>query len=193
MPGVATQFVRVVGDMNDLSTAQAQIGGSPGFSLYPELFLRYRVTGLKIKFTPLLNSRATDGTTVPPETLLAYVNGGPLINSPQANSIPEQRWCKYKPINNWQVGGNTKSVSLYLSTVKAAGADRTVANDLDYTGTTIAASPWYNAPNLLIPMEYGICALKGANLNYQAGEKICDYLVTYTYYVTFWERRPITV
>lgn len=193
MPGAASQFVRVTGSINDLSVAQAAIGGSPGYSLYPELFNRYRVTGLKIKFTPLLNSRATDGTTVPPESLIAFVNGGPLINSPQANSVPEQRWCKYKPINNWQVGGATKSVSLYLSTLKTAGADRTAANDMDYTATTIAASPWYNAPVISIPFEYGICALKGSNLNYKAGEKICDYLVTYTYYVSFWDRRPITI
>lgn len=192
MPGAATQAVRITGSINDLSTAQATVGGSPGFSFYPQLFARYRVTGLKLKFTPLLNGRATDGTTIPPETLLAFINGGPLTSSTQANNVPEQRWCKYKPINNWQFGGATKSVSLYLSTLKTAGADRTAANDLDYTSTCITTTPYYNGPNVLIPYEYGICAMKGANLSYLSGEKICDYLITYTYYVTFWDRRPIT-
>lgn len=194
MEGAPAQFIRKTIAMNDLSTVLVNFGNSPGFSWYPQLFQNYRVTGLKMKFTPLINTReaADPLVTLAPETLLAFINAGDgLAINPQANSVPEQRWCKYKPLNNWLAGGATKSVSLYMSTMKLAGGDRTVANSVNYTGECSAITPYYTQPDTVLNCEYGVCALKGSNLSYANGDKICDYLITLTYYVTFWGRRPL--
>lgn len=186
------QYVRVEGEMNDLSETLVDLGNAPGYSWYPQLFQNYRVTGLKIKFTPVINPLTSEGNTLPPQSLIAYINAGDgLSSNPAVNTLPEQRWCRYKYLNSWFQGGPTKSVSLYMSTNKLAGGDRTTSSSVTYTGTCTATTPYYSTVESQLHYEYGICTLNGANFIGPAGAKICDYMVTYTYYVTFWGRRPI--
>lgn len=192
VPSPAAEFVRVEGIVNDLSTTLVAMGNSPGFSWYPQLFQQYRVTGLKIRFTPILNPIDNAGATLAPQGMIAYINAGQnLAPNPSVSSLPEQRWCRYKPINSWFMGGSTKSVSLYMSVNKLAGGDRTTANDIDYTGTTITSTPWYSAVPEHLNFEFGITSLNDGNFLGPATNKLCDYMVTYTYYVTFWGRRPL--
>lgn len=192
VPSPSAEFVRQVGPVNDLSGTLALMGNSPGYSWYPQLFENYRVTGLKIRFTPIINTLNNEGATLPPQGMIAYINAGPtLAANPSVSSLPEQRWCRYKPINSWYTGGPTKSVSLYMSVQKLAGGDRTTATDLEYTGECQSTTPYYGAVVNTVNYEWGITTLNDGNFIGVATDKLCDYMVTYTYYVTFWNRRPL--
>lgn len=172
---------------NDLAQAETIGVGTPGFTVYPTLFQNYRVTGIKIRFTPMLH--AAESSQGPVTAFILGSDG--VFMSPNIFNIPEQRWCVYKNLNNWQTGGQTKSLSLYLSTVKVAGADRTTINDDDYTGTCNTASPFYNPVPKQLGAQFGLLNTDGANWPGGVGKLLTTNLISYTYYVTFWGRRSI--
>lgn len=185
----AVQYVRTSGTLNDLSGVITNIGSCPGFTIYPQLFNNYRVTGMKVTLTPMIDP---DSSVNVPEPMTAYINGGNgLLASPDVGSIPEQRWARYKNINCWLSGGSNRTVANYLSVYKLAGADRTVASDVDYTGTTLTTSPWYTAPAKGVSYEYGIVSASGSNWQTPTGDRLCTFQVNITWYVTFWGRRNL--
>lgn len=186
--GPNTQFVQVTGAFNDLATAETVFGTCPGFTVYPTLFQNYRVTGCKIRFMPIYGDSVTGNYES-----IAYVMGSDgILASPTVSTLPEQRWCSYRVMNQFQTGGAVKPVSLYLSTMKVAGADRSIANDDDYTGTTNLTAPFYNAVPEQLGFQFGLCALNGSNLTASyLPAPLAKYMVSFTYYVTFWGRRSI--
>lgn len=178
-------FVQTTGAFNDLAQAEAAFTACPGFTVYPTLFQNYRVTGLKIRFTPMYNPASAYAAT-------GFVCGGDgILATPSISNLPEQRWAVYKNLNNWGTGGAVKSLSLYLSTVKVGGADRSIATDDNYTSTTNTSAPYYNAVPQQLGFQYGLVATNGTNF-VSGGTHLCDYMVSFTYYVTFWGRRSIT-
>lgn len=180
-------FVQQTGAFNDLSQAESAFTACPGFTVYPTLFSNYRVTGVKIRFTPMMHpATAAQG----PAT--AFIMGGDgVLLTPSIATAPEQRWISYKTLNNWQTGGATKSLSLYLSTMKVGGADRTIANDQDYTSTCNTSAPFYNAVPEQVAFQFGLLNTSGALWPGTGGALLCTYMVSFTYYVTFWGRREI--
>lgn len=182
-----TSFVQNVGAFNDLAAAESTFGACPGFFVYPTLFQNYRVTGLKIRFTPMMNP---DNADQGPATAFILGSDG-ILSNPSIATIPEQRWCTYKNLNNWYTGGQTKSLSLYLSTMKVGGGDRTIANDDQYTSTTNTSSPYYNAVPSQLGYQYGLLNCTNTIWPGTVGNNLCVFTVTFTYYVTFWGRRSI--
>lgn len=182
-------FVQQTGAFNDLSQAETAFTACPGFTVYPTLFRNYRVTGVKIRFTPMMHpATAAQG----PATAFIMGGDGVLLN-PSIATAPEQRWITYKTLNNWQTGGTTKSLGLYLSTMKVGGADRTIANDQDYTSTCNTTSPFYNAVPEQVAFQFGLLNTSGALWPGTGGALLCTYMVSFTYYVSFWGRREILV
>ena len=169
-------YVQATGAFNDLSQAENDYSNCPGFFIYPTLFNKYRVTGVKIRFTPMSLTGVNIG----------YIMGSNgILTAPTMDTLPEQRWCRYKPLNFYTGGGTTKSISMYLSSVKVAGGDRTTSNDEDYTSTTNTSAPYYNAVPNQIGYQYGVMSVDGNALSGQ----VANYIISMTYYVTFWDRR----
>lgn len=177
-------FIQVTGAFNDLNQAATAFGACPGFQVYPTLFQNYRVTGVKIKLTPFVNAGG--------QGVVGYIMGGDgILAAPAMSTLPEQRWAKYKVLTQYAQGGFNKSISNYLSTMKIAGADRTVANDIQYTSTTNTSAPFYNNVPEQLGFQFGILMVSGSN--FAAATNYADYMLEFTYYTTFWGRRNILV
>lgn len=175
-------FIQVNGAFNDLNQAATAFGTCPGFDVYPTLFQNYRVTGVKIKLTPFVNAGGLG--------VVGYVMGvDGILSNPSMSTLPEQRWAKYKVLTQYAQGGSNKSISNYLSTMKIAGADRTVANDIDYTGTTNTSAPFYNTVPEQLGFQFGILFVNGTN--FTIATPYADYMLEFTYYTTFWGRRNV--
>lgn len=180
-------FVQITGAFNDLASAESAFTACPGFTVYPTLFQNYRVTGVKIRFTPMMNpATAAQG----PATGFIMGSDGILTN-PTIATLPEQRWVTYKNLNNWAAGGQTKSLSLYLSTMRVGGGDRTIANDEEYTSTCNDTAPFYNAVPEQLGFQFGLLNTSGALWPGTGGATLATYMLSFTYYVTFWGRRSI--
>lgn len=163
--------------MNDLSDIESKFGAVPGFTIYPLLFQNYRVTGVKINFTPI-----TDNAL-----LLGFTYAGDLMPAITTNTLTENRWSSWKPLGNVNTGGPTKRISRYYSVVAVGGGDRTIANDDTWTGDTNNSAPFYNQPPERVSAYFGVTPIvtlpSTANI---------PYIVTLTVYVTYWNRRPVT-
>lgn len=172
--------VDVSGPFNDLNAAETQWTTCPGFDVYPKQFKNYRVTGVKVRFTPKILDTSTGAS------YMGFILGSDTGYLGIAyNTLPEQRWVRYKPLNNYLSGGSTKSLSLYLSTLKVGGADRTIAIDEDYTSTTNTSAPYYNSVPKQLVMQFGILSDNST----QFDGHVCNYTAQLTYYVTFWGKR----
>lgn len=173
--------------MNEMISTTGQ---APGMAEYAQLFQNYRISGVKFRFTPIMDLRVqeTAGNEVVPAAFI-YAGDGLLVN-PSVSNIPEQRWAVYKVLNNWRTGGAVKSVSMYVSAMKVAGGDRTVSNDIEYTGTCNTTAPYYNPPNAQLGFQIGVFDIAGGNL---VAARMGEYILTATTYVTFWGRRSLNV
>lgn len=182
--GVPQQYVQTVGAFNDLAQAETAFGACPGFTVYPTLFQNYRVTGVKIRYTPLVNANTPDRNSI------QFVMGSDgVLLTPSLRTLPEQRWCKYTASPNFG-GGPFRSTSLYLSTSKVGGADRSINVDEQYTSTTNTSAPFYNVVPQQLGFQYGL--VNGSESNYTPNITIGSYMLSMTYYVSFWGRRTIT-
>lgn len=163
--------------MNDLSDIEIKIGTSPGFTFYPLLFQNYRVTGVKIAFTPI-----TDNAL-----LIGYTYAGPAMTVTRTNTLAENRWSSWKPLGNVNTGGPTKRITRYYSVMAVGGGDRTIANDDTWTGDTNLVSPYHTQPAERISAYFGVTPIVALPSAVNV-----PYIVTLTVYVTYWNRRPIT-
>lgn len=172
----------------DLAHAQTVFTSCPGFLDYGRLFSRYRVTGIKVRFTPVWNDVAAGGTGIVP---CAYMEAhGPNdVPNPSISVMPERRWGRWKPLNNWENGGGTKGISMYYSIPKVVGPDRIVINDAAYTGTiTTAEPPVYVTPTNGGDMSVRMGIMSAGGDNIPAGT-YGSYILTATYYTTLWTRK----
>lgn len=133
-----------------------QFGSCPGLSTLANQFLRYRIRGIKVKYTiyPVKTDPATH------EPVFFYVNAQPAGTSindndqgpvppfptPNIAITPEQRWAKYTPVKFPMAGAAPTRLTVYYSVNKVFGPDAVVKNDESFTGQLRTASPyWDNA------------------------------------------------
>lgn len=89
-------------------------GSCQGFREWARQYERWQVLGIKIKVTPFISG----DTDVP---LVAYIMGHVDdfdLKARSVETIPEQRWCRYRFLTNWAAGGRVKSVSAYFNRSK---------------------------------------------------------------------------
>lgn len=181
-----------------------QFGNCPGLSTLASQFLRYRIRGIKVKYTiyPLKTDPATH------EPVFFYVNAQPAGTSIQANdqgpippfptpnifTTPEQRWAKCAPVKFPMAGASPTRLSVYYSVNKVFGPDAVVKNDESFTGQLKTVSPyWDNVPGAHpvhgIWIQHGVFTISN---NPTAVEQKYVFVRQATLYVEFFGRRVQT-
>lgn len=181
-----------------------QFGNCPGLSTLANQFLRYRIRGIKVKYTiyPIKTDPATH------EPVFFYVNAQPAGTSIQANdqgptppfptpnifNTPEQRWAKYAPVKFPMAGAAPTRLSVYYSVNKVFGPDAVVKNDESFTGQLKTVSPyWDNVPGAHpvhgIWIQHGVFTISN---NPAAVEQKYVFVRQATLYVEFFGRRVQT-
>lgn len=190
-PGGTSFFTTNTLRFIDLADAETRFGSCPGFIDYARLFKIYRVTGCKVRFTPIWNDVGAGGAGVVPCAFIQawrFTDASDTPPDPAVASLPEQRWSVWRPLNNWEAGGNTKGMKLYVTPTKVCGPDITVPTQSTFVGVTNETSPFYSTPTAgnTALMRYGVFSMGGTTI--PAGS-YGSYLVTVTYYTTMWGRR----
>lgn len=119
-------------------------------ALAAQIFRRYRCKGVAatITVTPFWDTLVQPGVSEQTRRymLCAWANAeaiptggnasGPTM-FPFANIIPEQRWKKYRVIQQgWIYGGKPTKLRFYFNVNKVYGPDRIVKGDVNFTGQT---------------------------------------------------------
>ncbi|AUM62014.1 capsid [uncultured virus] len=179
-------------------------GNCPGLSTLANQFLRYRIRGIKVKYTiyPIKTDSATH------EPVFFYVNAqsagtsiqesdqGPVPPFPAATifNTPEQRWAKYAPVKFPMAGASPTRLTVYYSVNKVFGPDAVVKNDESFTGQLRTTFPyWDNAagthPVHGIWIQHGVCTISN---NPTTVEQKYVYVMQATLYTEFFGRRVMT-
>jgi len=181
-----------------------QFGNCPGLSTLATQFLRYRIRGIKIKYT--IYPKNVDPATHEP--VFFYVNAqaagtsiqasdqGPIPPFPSQTiwNTPEQRWAKYVPVKFPMAGASPTRLSVYYSVNKVFGQDAVVKNDESFTGQLKTAAPyWDNAagahPVHGIWIQHGVSTI--SNLQVNAAQHYV-YVMQAIVYAEFFGRRVMT-
>jgi len=179
-------------------------GNCPGLSTLATQFLRYRIRGIKIKYT--IYPRSTDPATHEP--VFFYVNAqaagtsigesdqGPIPPFPTQNifNTPEQRWAKYAPVKFPMAGAAPTRLTVYYSVNKVFGPDSVVKNDESFTGQLKTTLPyWDNVPGAHpvqgIWIQHGVSTL--SNIPTTVVQNY-TYVMQATLYTEFFGKRVMT-
>ena len=179
-------------------------GNCPGLSTLANQFLRYRIRGIKVKYT--IYPKQTDPATHEP--VFFYVNAQPAGTSIQEHHLgptppfpapsitvtPEQRWAKYAPVKFPMAGAAPTRLTVYYSVNKVFGQDAVVKNDESFTGQLKTTSPyWDNAigshPVQGIWIQHGVSTISN---NPVTVEQKYVYVMQATLYTEFFGKRVIT-
>lgn len=173
--------------INDGSSWFNTYGASPGVTAACQAFQQYKLRGLKIKHTywPLApNSQPLCGWTLAAQQSLALT-----AVTPDVQSIPEQRWGKYRTLSFPGQGTRPTSMTTYYSAHKVWGPDRTETNSVNFTSNTLLASPFFGTPNAGPFYDMGIFVMNGQ----PATATITVAIKTeVTAYFQFWAKRSLT-
>ena len=180
------------------------LGNCPGLSTLATQFLRYRIRGIKIKYT--IYPQKTDPATHEP--VFFYVNAqaagtsiqesdqGPIPPFPTQNifNTPEQRWAKYAPVKFPMAGAAPTRLTVYYSVNKVFGPDVVVKNDESFTGQLKTTLPyWDNVPGAHpvhgIWIQHGVSTLSN---NPTTVVQNYTYVMQATLYTEFFGRRVMT-
>ena len=161
------------------------LGSTPGLSTLATQFTKYRIYGIKLKFTAWPSDPA-----VP---VVMYTNAGStpadLITNPNSSNLPEQRWARYKVCSPTTAGARPSTMTVYYSTKKIVGPDVSVKTDLDYTGTLSSGAPYWSVPAPKGPFfEYGAYTMSG--LNPTVAVHII-FKIEATIYAKFWGKKAL--
>lgn len=182
-------YIQTLFSFNDMAAIGGLAGSAPGLSDLATAFTRYRVRGCKIKFTywpdPLQNG-------VP---VVGYFNAaqsvGQILVTPNVSLLPEQRWAKYRVLNQPGTGAKPTSLSVYYSANKVYGPDAVVKNDVSFTGGVGTGLPTtWSSPATAVPCAFGLCTMSGLNPT-AAVSVVCK--VEITPYLELFSKRLITV
>ena len=175
-----------------------------GLSTLATQFLRYRIRGIKIKYT--IYPQKTDPATHEP--VFFYVNAqaagtsigesdqGPIPPFPTQNifNTPEQRWAKYAPVKFPMAGAAPTRLTVYYSVNKVFGPDAIVKNDESFTGQLKTTLPyWDNVPGAHpvqgIWIQHGVSTL--SNIPTTVVQNY-TYVMQATLYTEFFGKRVMT-
>ena len=185
-------------------TLAGVMGDTPNLSTMGQLYLHYRIRGIKLRLTywqtggapVILFSNAAADTADVETTSTAPTPDFPV---PNITILPEQRWGKYRVCQATAAGGRATTLSAYYSVNKVQGPDSVVRNDTDYVGSMKPATPYFadtTSGSLTRPikgpwLQFGISTLSGATV--AALEQVTGVLkVEQTVYCEFFGKRAQT-
>lgn len=181
-------FVKTTFTMNSMATISTQAGDAPGMLSLGQAFNQYRIRGLKIKIT-YWPDPAQAGVPI-----VGYFNAGPnapsLVSAPAINTLPEQRWAKYKTLNQPGTGSKPTTLSVYYSVNKIWGPDQVVKNDVAFTAAVGSGglTSWSSPVNAALA-EFGLLTMSGLNPT-AALNVVCK--VEMTPYIELFSKKLIT-
>ena len=181
------------------STITANFGSAPGLSQLASQFLKYRIRGIKLKYTyypidyglqPLIayfNAQGNADNILPTET-----GPTPAFPTPSVSVMPEQRWCVYRVIPNAANGAKPVTLKAYYSVNKVYGPDQVVKNDTQFTGDLISSSPYFSPtdqPSKGPWIQEGMFTMSGQTV---AANVTVTILKRATVYIEFFGKRITT-
>ena len=176
-----SSFVAANFQMKSMPALNAYAGDAPGVTDMGAQFLRYRIRGLKVKYTYWPDA------TAPP--MVGFVNAcsaaSQLPPSPAINVLPEQRWSRYSTLTVPANGAKPTVIRQYYSVNKVYGPDQIVKNDVDFTAITSTSGPaFWSAPAVGPVFQYGLMTMSGLNataaLNVVAKVEITPYIEVFS-------------
>lgn len=139
----------------------------PGLNVLSTNYSRYRITGVKFTFK-IYAWQNVSTQTAWNSPLCFYVsataNQTPGL-VPSITSAPEWRWCKYRSVGVIAAGSKPVTLSQYFAVDKISGPDRSIRDDLDYTGLTASTQPGWTNPATGPFFQYGIFTMGGEELS----------------------------
>lgn len=182
-------------------------GNTPNLSTMAQLYMKYRIRGIKLKLTYWQTAAAGAGAPLllytnaqsSNEVLgLSTVSPAPAFVTPTITNIGEQRWSRSRVCNGIATaGGKPTSLTSYYSVNKVFGPDAVVRNDEDFTGEMQVATPYWsnsvpsgtnqNTPIRTPWLQFGITSLDGLPVSATGVLK-----VEATVYAEFFGKRPLT-
>ena len=178
-----------------------RFGATPGLAILANQFLRYRIRGVKLRYT-IIPVKVDLATHTP---VNFYVNAapsgipiddnstGPIPYFPalRGNVTPEQRWSRYAPVRYPMAGANPTVVKAYYSVNKVFGQDSIVKNDESFVGQLKTTPSYWDTAPLAHPVQ-GIWIQHGvATMNGEVAEQAQTYVVETraTFYAEFFGKR----
>lgn len=145
--------------LNDMPAWANLFGNAPGLTEAASSYGTYRISGAKLKATYWTPSTSEN---IP---LIGYMDASPTSSflTFSIGNTMEQRWCRYKILNQANQGGKPTTVSAYYSVNDIVGRDNITKGDLNYVAQTNGTNPvGWNAPNSGPYMRCGMATLSGA-------------------------------
>lgn len=173
--------------LNSLASISTNFGSNAGLALAATSFLRYRVSGIKVKVTWFPNT-ATGLANEPIVGFIEATADSSSFSTPAITTTPEQRFMKYRILNG-PASGRPTTVTYYLSSKLIGGADRIVTTDKDYTGTTNTVLPLFNDPVSGARWRWGIFTMNGGTV---VLNQTYPFKIEITAYCKFWSKRAYT-
>lgn len=164
-----------------------RFGPAPGQQIASQNFQQYKLRGLKLKTTywPL----APNVQPICAWTMAAQQTTALGALTPDINTVPEQRWSKYRVLSFPGQGCRPTTMTSYYSVGKVWGPDRTELNSVNFTSSTSLVSPWYNTPVAGPFYDEGIFIMNGFPAAVPA---VVAYKTEATGYFQYWAKRPLT-
>lgn len=164
---------------NLFSGIARRFGSTPGLAVLATQFLRYRVRGVKLRYT-IYPVQVDPGTNIPVNFFVnaqasgvaiepSSVGPTPPFRALQATITPEQRWAKWAAVRYPLAGANPTVVKAYYSVNKVFGPDRVVANDESFVGQLMTAPPYWDVSTFGHPVQgiwiqHGVATMNGLNV-----------------------------
>lgn len=153
-----------------------RFGSTPGLSTLAQQFLRYRIRGVKLRYT-IIPVNVDPANHIP---VNFYVNAqasgveitdnstGPTPSFPalQGTVTPEQRWSKWAPVRYPMAGASPTVVKAYFSVNKVFGPDQIVKNDESFVGQLKTTPPYWDTASFAHPVQgiwvqHGVATMNG--------------------------------
>lgn len=188
-----------VGTVLHSASITGSFGSTPGLQQLSLQFLRYRIRGIKLKYTYYPINYAD-------QPLIAYFNAqsdqndlatgtaspSPAFPTPSVSVMPEQRWCVYRVIPNAANGAKPMTLKVYYSVNKVFGPDQIVKNDEQFTGAMLNVAPYFSQAEMPTKgpwLQEGLFTMSGENV---AEDVTVSILKRATVYVEFFGKRIAT-
>lgn len=178
-----------------------RFGATPGLAVLANQFLRYRIRGVKLRYT-IIPVKVDPATHSPVNFYVnAQASGVPITENAvgptppfpalQGNITPEQRWSRWAPVRFPMAGASPTVVKAYYSVNKVFGQDSIVKNDESFVGQLKTTPSYWDTASFAHPVQ-GIWIQHGvATMNGEAAEVAQTYVIQTqaTFYAEFFGKR----
>lgn len=180
--------------LNDLNGFGTYFGTTPGMKQLAESFKYVRCLGVKISVT-FYPQYGESQVAKPPSMGFIIANNDPVSGTSgdqySTSKLPEQRWARYKILNDPRGGGSPTKVSAYYNISKVMGGVSYDRSEIDYACATKVTSPYVSAPVKKIGYwDYGMFTVDGTS-EYAEGIVQSKNMMTLTLYCEYFGRIDI--